>query len=245
MLGRQSIIATCRLAARRIQARSFANAVARSEQQDARRMFDQFDTKGDKTLCAADLQEGLESVGAALKPGQLENLVSSDCKSKDGNINFDKFYSILVEENLLGKTAALTKKDLCAVKTDEWVQAVTGYNSAHIVASIFADDAVLLGTVSRTIRTKTETGDLGIKEYFDYFAKLPDIQVVRREDNIVRVTDEVFVNNAMVFWSWSDGPTVEDPLCARMTFVYRYSPEMGDVELFQLHSSALPAPKID
>jgi len=226
MLGRQSIIATCRLAARRVQARSITNVVARCEQ-DAHQMLDQFDSKGNKPPHNAGLQEGLKLMGAALEPGQLE-----------------KLYSMLMEESLFEEKNALKKK-LCVAKTDEWVQAVTEHNSAHTVASIFAEDAVLLGTVSRTIRTKTQTGDFGIKDYFDYFANLPDIQVVRREDNIVRVTDDVFVNNAMVFWSWSDGPTVEEPLCARMTFIYRHSSEMNDVELFELHSSALPAPKID
>lgn len=83
--------------------------------------------------------------------------------------------------------------------------------------------------------------------YFDYFAKLPEIQVVRRNDNISRITDDVFVNNSMVFWAWAGegAPTVESPLCARMTFIFRHNESSEDVELFQLHSSALPAAKID
>ena len=114
-----------------------------------------------------------------------------------------------------------------AARTDDWVEAVTGLPRDENarpknVDNIFAEDGVLLGTVSRTIRTKDGAGVLNIEDYFEYFAKLPDNQVVRREDNIVSVTDDVFVNNAMVYWSWSgDGaPTPDEPLCARMTFIF-------------------------
>merc|ERR1712086_278650 len=95
------------------------------------------------------------------------------------------------------------------------------------------DTTVLASNPEMMKRAQGQGGVFGIKEYFDYFAKLPSSEVVRREDNIVLVTDDVFVNNAMVYWAWEDGPTRDEPLCARMTFVYRYHEELGDVELFQ------------
>lgn len=169
---------------------------------------------------------------------------------KNGSICLDEFASLISSDevnSIIMDAPALFSKTQAVAKTNEWQSAVTEHNCPETVARIFSDDAVLLGTVSRTIRTQEGDGVLNIKEYFDYFAKLPGIQVVRREDNVVSVSDDVFVNNAMVYWAWEgEGtPTPEEPLCARMTFVYRQNPELQDVELFQLHSSALPASKID
>ena len=116
-------------------------------------------------------------------------------------------------------------------ETDDWQDAVTSGRPSR-VAEQFCDDGILLGTVSQTIRRGKE-----IESYFDYFAKLPDIQVLERRDDVSSVTDDVAINNSMVTWQW-DGT---DPVQARMTFVYRR--EKGDDRnwcLFELHSSVLP-----
>ena len=70
-----------------------------------------------------------------------------------------------------------------------------------------------------------------IKKYFDYFAKLPGIQVINKKYNISKITSNVYLNTAFITWSW-DG--LEEPITARMTFIFR------DKCIFQLHSSALP-----
>jgi len=209
-------------------------------------MFDHFDSDKNNSLDMSELTAGFQSVGANFSEEQINQMLEVFDEDQNGSICLDEFYNILNNDTtVLASNPEMMKRAQVVNKTNDWVKAVTGYKSSHMVSSIFSPDAVLLGTVSRTIRTQDQGGVFGIKEYFDYFAKLPSSEVVRREDNIVLVTDDVFVNNAMVYWAWEDGPTRDEPLCARMTFVYRYNEELGDVELFQLHSSALPAPKID
>jgi len=115
-------------------------------------------------------------------------------------------------------------------RTGEWEAAVLAGAPAAVAAQ-FCDDGLLLGTVSQTIRS----GE-GIERYFDYFARLPGIEVLERRNHVVSVTDDVAINNAIVDWQW-DGA---DPVTARMTFVYRREPKDDQWCLFELHSSALP-----
>lgn len=222
----------------------------------AAHLFNKLDIDQSRCLSPEELQRGI-----GLSNAQRDSMLELYDNNKNGKICLDEFIGILdhpdglVGNELLEWTDAnaesakknLSKSDQCAARTTQWQEAVTGYNSAHLVSSIFSDDAVLLGTISRTIRTKDQEDVHGIKEYFDYFAKLPGIQVVERDDNIVAVSEDVFINNAMVYWAWegAGAPTPENPLCARMTFVFRYNSDIADFELFELHSSALPAPKID
>jgi hypothetical protein len=204
----------------------------------------------DYRLCKTELTEGFGSLGLDIDLSVIEDHFDKFDKNEDGLIDFDEFFG-LFQARVDARTKAgvdtrqLQMRAKCVLRTDEWVEAVTKYKSAELVEKIFSPDSILLGTISRTIRSRDQGGDLGIKEYFEYFAKLPDSQVVRRTDTIAQITDTVFVNNSMVYWAWTGGPTVEDPLCARMTFIYRLNDSQEDVELFQLHSSALPAPKID
>jgi uncharacterized protein (TIGR02246 family) len=120
-------------------------------------------------------------------------------------------------------------------KTTAWQQAVEAGQPAQVAAQ-FCDDAVLVGTVSQTLRT-----DSRIKDYFNYFAKLPNIKVQHRTDSVVSVTEDVAINNALVDWSWEGQDSVE----ARMTFVYRREQEATDWCLFELHSSVLPEANLD
>lgn len=110
--------------------------------------------------------------------------------------------------------------------TNVWINAVTKKNNPAEVAKLFCSDANLVGTVSQIKRR----GD-DIKKYFDYFAKLPGIQVINKKYNISKITSNVYLNTAFITWSW-DG--LEEPITARMTFIFR------DKCIFQLHSSALP-----
>ena len=59
--------------------------------------------------------------------------------------------------------------------TNVWINAVTKKNNPAEVAKLFCSDANLVGTVSQIKRR----GD-DIKKYFDYFAKLPEIKVVKK-----------------------------------------------------------------
>jgi hypothetical protein len=252
-----------RVAVRHSALRSIASTTSASSRShsEAVQLFDSFDFNQTRTLCPDKLEKGFQDAGARLSKQELDSIISSFDLDNNGSICFDEFYQLInsdaasavaMPQEACTVTAGVVNPDscretLCISKTDTWQQAVTEYKSAHLVSSLFSPDAILLGTVSRTIRTQKGEGMHGIKEYFDYFAKLPGSQVVKREDNVVQVSEDVLVNNAMVYWAWEGegAPTPEEPLCARMTFVYRYNEELGDVELFQLHSSALPAPKID
>ena len=118
-----------------------------------------------------------------------------------------------------------SKNDIAKL-TDQWIHEVTVNNDPDRLFKLFCKDGNLVGTVSKEKREKID-----IKKYFDYFAKLPNIEVISSNYNISKVTDNVYINTAFVTWKW-DG--LDEPIVARMTFVYRNNC------IFQLHSSALP-----
>lgn len=117
-------------------------------------------------------------------------------------------------------------KQNTATLTDNWINAVTVKHDPAYIASLFCSDGNLVGTVSQTIRK-----DDAIKQYFNYFAKLPGIKVLKREYDIQKVSNNVYLNTAFITWTWDD---LDEPIVARMTFIFR-----GNC-IFQLHSSALP-----
>jgi len=125
---------------------------------------------------------------------------------------------------VLGKSEP-TKYDIIAL-TDQFIHSVTVSHDPQEVADLFCKDGSLVGTVSQIMREGSE-----IKLYFDYFAKLPDIQVIDKVYDIVQVTPDVFINTAFITWTWTG---LEKPVIARMTFVVRNNC------IFQLHSSKLP-----
>ena len=60
---------------------------------------------------------------------------------------------------------------------------------------MFCDDAILLGTVS----TKRRKGD-EILDYFYFFAKLPNIEVISSNYNIQKIGNNVYTNtNCKIF----------------------------------------------
>ena len=130
-----------------------------------------------------------------------------------------------------------TKKNISDA-TNEWIRTVE--NSVNYkanpsdVANLFCKDAVLRATFSQILRDTPES----IKEYFEYFARIPGLRVVNRDFNIVKVTNDVYINNAKVDWI-HDG--INENLESRMTFIFRRS-KLGKWCIFQLHASALPEP---
>ena len=119
----------------------------------------------------------------------------------------------------------ITHQDI-SLLTDKWIYEVTVNHSPENIQTLFCKDGSLVGTVSKVIRTGYD-----IKFYFNYFAKLPGIKVLNKKYNIMKITNNVFVNTAFITWSWNG---LEQPITARMTFIFR------DKCIFQLHSSALP-----
>ena len=110
--------------------------------------------------------------------------------------------------------------------TDNWINAVTVKNDASQVANLFCKEANLVGTVSQTIRRNA-----AIQQYFEFFAKLPNIKVLEKKYDIERIDNNVWLNTSFVTWNW-DG--LAEPLVVRMIFVFK-----GNC-IFQLHGSELP-----
>lgn len=146
---------------------------------------------------------------------------------KKNSVNILCYFVIigLVIYFLYGVLFPITTADI-ADATDNWIREVTVNHSPKNVANLFCSDGNLVGTASQ-LKRKGED----IKLYFEYFAKLPGINVKTKKYNISKVTSNVFVNTAFITWTW-DG--LDNPITARMTFVFR------NKCIFQLHSSALP-----
>ena len=131
------------------------------------------------------------------------------------------FFGIIIKHNIFSNN-----ENNIANLTDKWINAVTINNDPIEVANMFCSDGSLVGTVSKELRTHNN-----IKLYFDFFAKLPEIQVISKKYNISKVTSNVYLNTAFITWKWQG---LGEPIVARMTFIFR------DNCIFQLHSSSLP-----
>ena len=118
-----------------------------------------------------------------------------------------------------------TQKHATEQLTDAFLSAVESGDPAA-VARLFCRNGILLGTVSRIERRGAD-----IQNYFNYFARLPNIRVLSKKHEITELEPDVYVNNAFVEWTW-DG--LETPITARMSFFVK-----NDC-IFELHSSALP-----
>lgn len=113
-----------------------------------------------------------------------------------------------------------------ALATDNWINAVTERHDSEEIAQLFCSDGNLLGTVSQIKRKKED-----IKFYFDYFANIPGIRVLKRKYHIYQLATNIFLNIAFMEWNWDQ---LKKPIIARMTFIYR-----GKC-IYHLHSSGLP-----
>lgn len=100
------------------------------------------------------------------------------------------------------------------------------YTDPEAIYKLFCKNGNLIGKISQVKRKGYD-----IKTYFDYFAKLPGIKIIKKNYNISQVSSNVFINTAFITWKW-DG--LEEPIIARMSFVYH------NKCIFQLHSSVLP-----
>jgi hypothetical protein len=106
--------------------------------------------------------------------------------------------------------------------------------------------ASLFGTVSNQLRRGREN----IENYFEYFANVPGLSARSINDpifNIQKLSNDVYLNSALITWTWDDGPGSDgmDPLIARMSFIYKYQEkplELNEINycIVQLHSSAMP-----
>jgi len=109
--------------------------------------------------------------------------------------------------------------------TDNWINTVTIDKNPQKIYDLFSSDGILLGTVSRITRT-----GIDIKKYFDYFAKLPGLKVIRKKYDIKKITNNVFMNITYITWEWEG----QEPLTANMVFIFKGN------KIYYLNSSTLP-----
>jgi len=139
--------------------------------------------------------------------------------------NTQEYFTDTVDTSLSSLPVPMSEEQI-RLLTDTWINEVTVNKNPDNIYNLFCSDGSLLGTVSQIKRKGTD-----IKTYFDYFAHLPDLQVLAKEYNIAHVANNVYVNTAFITWNWQG---LDNPIVARMTFIYR------DRCIFQLHSSKLP-----
>jgi uncharacterized protein (TIGR02246 family) len=125
-------------------------------------------------------------------------------------------------------------KEDVASATSRWAQAL-GEDDPEKVLPLYADDAVLWGTLSPTVRADRAA----LRDYFvGAFNALPGLKVAFGEQ-LIRVYGTAAVNTGYYTFSYvKDGETKSWP--ARYSFTYVKN---GDVwQIIDHHSSAMPAP---
>jgi hypothetical protein len=118
--------------------------------------------------------------------------------------------------------------------TTLWMATVTSGRpqAAAEVMQLYAEDAMLLGTVSEQVRDQP----IEIKRYFDYFTQLPRLSVSGYRSHI-RVYGDSAINSGYYTFSYEqEGHTKVVP--ARFTFSYRRV--NGQWLIADHHSSAIP-----
>ena len=123
-----------------------------------------------------------------------------------------------------------------AETTDIWLNTVTSGSVGVVdeVVALYAEDGVLWGTVSEQVRdTPAE-----IRDYFEYFAKLPELSVSSYKGCIRMYDENLAINSGYYTFNYSkDGKTKEVP--ARYSFTYQKNGS-NQWKIIEHHSSALP-----
>lgn len=123
-----------------------------------------------------------------------------------------------------------------AETTDTWLNTVTSGSEGVVdeVVALYAEDGVLWGTVSEQVRdTPAE-----IRDYFEYFAKLPELSVSYYKGCLRMYDENLAINSGYYTFTYSkDGKTKEVP--ARYSFTYQKNGS-NQWKIIEHHSSALP-----
>lgn len=110
--------------------------------------------------------------------------------------------------------------------TNKWLDEISLNKDPTEAYKLFCSDGSFIGTVSEI---KKEGED--IKSYFNYFANLPGLKVVKKTHNVSKVTDNVYTNTAFVTWSWDD---LDEPLNTKIIFTFK------DKCIYQLDTNKFP-----
>lgn len=110
---------------------------------------------------------------------------------------------------------------------EQWNAALQTGDPKNVVA-LYADDAILLPTVSNQVRHNHAE----IEDYFvNFLAKGPQGEI---DESNIRIFDQLAINSGVYTFAFNGGVTVQ----ARFTFVYQQV--AGDWKIIEHHSSAMP-----
>jgi uncharacterized protein (TIGR02246 family) len=119
--------------------------------------------------------------------------------------------------------------------TRNWISTVTSGKPTVVedTLALYAEDAILLATVSEQIRdTKTE-----LRDYFKFFTALPKLSA---KDYIptIRVYDDIAINTGYYTFTYEPEPGKVVEVPARYSFTYRKIDGKWMIE--EHHSSVIP-----
>ncbi len=152
-------------------------------------------------------------------------------------ISFISITALLIAISPLSGFAQTEKAEKkVAETTDIWLNTVTSGSERVVdeVVALYAQDGVLWGTVSEQVRdTPAE-----IRDYFEYFAKLPKLSVSSYKGCVRMYDENLAINTGYYTFIYSkNGRTKEVP--ARYSFVYQKD-RNNQWKIIEHHSSALP-----
>merc|ERR1719231_1052706 len=98
--------------------------------------------------------------------------------------------SSLAEAQIEYRRALITSVDAA---TREWISTVTSGSpeAPYYTTNLYAEDAVLWGTVSEDIRT----GSSEVRQYMEYFARLPGLKCSGYVPTIRLINDDVAISS--------------------------------------------------
>jgi len=114
---------------------------------------------------------------------------------------------------------------------DAWNAALAAGDPAR-VAALYAEDAILLPTISNKVRRGPEE----IRDYFETFLALSPRGRISESEARVLSEDSATHSGLYVFEVTTDGKRIEVP--ARFTFIYQRGPDGW--KILEHHSSGMP-----
>jgi uncharacterized protein (TIGR02246 family) len=141
---------------------------------------------------------------------------------------------VVLSAGLVVQTAAADPKEDVGAATAKWAM-VFAENNPDTIVALYANDGVLWGTLSPTLRSDPAA----VKAYFVAAFKALPQATVNFGEQLIRVYGDVAVNTGTYTFSFTkDGEAKSIP--ARYSFTY--VKDGGDWKIVDHHSSAMPAP---
>ncbi|WP_262266239.1 SgcJ/EcaC family oxidoreductase [Microvirga yunnanensis] len=135
---------------------------------------------------------------------------------------------------LSATTAAAGPKEEVAAATQKWADTLAE-NKPESILPLYAEDAVLWGTLASTVRTDRA----GMRDYFvSAFAALPNLKVALGEQ-VIRVYGDAAVNTGNYTFSYVK---VGEPKTLPARYSFTYVKKADGWIIVDHHSSAMPQP---